>query len=268
MKRVRPILTAACAVLLFLGCSSREVLVTKAVDLGFEIEQVTGTKIIFTVNPDNQDASYIFCCIPEEHPDYELSDRDAALHHLDYLNRVSEKMTGGEVALSFSDNFCYRGSRRLKIDRLSRNTLFRILIFQVNPKTHAIIGNVISEQVRTKDVPMKPLSFTITGKEKTLFISPSDPELTYFWSFDRVARIEDNYDNTYSFLYYLLDMYEDYGFAEHVLSKGDIRYQLPPNQLWEGEEYCICAIGYEDGEIISDETEWRFIYRNGSIIPE
>lgn len=269
MKRLLPIFAAVCAVLLLPGCNSREVLVTKAVNLGFRIGKVTGTKVYFSTHPDNQDATYIFFCHSEEHPLYNETDSYAARERIRYLEEVTDLIEQDEKSIggSFADYFCYRGSRTLKITRLSSNTQYRILIFQINPKTHAIIGDVISEVFRTKEVPQKPMSFSFAGKANTIVISPSDMERTYFWSFDRISRIVDNYGTPYSFLYEVLDMYEAYGFADHVLSKGNVHYDVPPNQLWEGEEYCVCAIGYEDGEINSDEGEWYFVYRDGQFFP-
>ena len=110
-------LTAVCAVLLFPGCSSREVLVTKAVDLGFKIERVTGSKVIFSVNPTNEDACYIYCCVSEGHPQFELSDLEAARNYIAYVEGLSEQWPEGKEPIGgFPDNFCYRGSRKLKLD--------------------------------------------------------------------------------------------------------------------------------------------------------
>ena len=47
----------------------------------------------------------------------------------------------------------------------------------------------------------------------------------------------------------LIDMYEDYGFAEPMLSRGVVSIPIEEGSLREGETYCIAAIGYEGGEI-------------------
>ena len=269
------ILTAALAALPLLGCTAREVLVTQAVDLELKIEEVTGTKVVFSITPSNENASYIFFSLSEHHPDFGLPDKEAAQEYLDYLQGLSEERpspnqnvrpTDQEPIGSFSDIYCYHGRRKTKLTLLSNNTQFKVLLFQVNPKTREIIGNVISEVIRTHEVTKKPMYFSISSKQSTLVITPSDPERTYFWSFDRSERMYDNYGSPYLFLYSLMDVYEDYGFSEHVLSKGDVYYEIPPDQLWKDEEYCVCAIGYEDGEITSEESWWYFVCRDGEII--
>ena len=268
MRRLLLILTAAFAALLLPGCSSREVLVTKAVDLELKIESVTGTKVIFSIKPDNEDATYIFCCILEDQPQFEQTDKEVAEDYIAYLEAMTEQMPRGQEQIgSFSDFGCYRGTRKLKIEHLTSDKTFRLLLFQVNPKTHAVIGKISSEIFHTKAVTMSQMDFYFASKQNTLVITPSDMEHTYFWSFDRSERISDDHGSPYFFLYSLLDVYEEYGFAEHVLSKGTVQYDFPADQLWEGEEYCACAVGYENGEITSEESVWYFIYEKGAIIP-
>ena len=270
MRRVFLILAAVCAALLLPGCTAREVLVTKAVSLGLEIENVTGSKVAFSITPGNENASYIFFCVSENHSDFDLPEKEAAQRYLTFLTDSPNQNQTERIQPAmenFSDNCCYRGSRRLKITLLSSNTLYKVLLFQVNPKTRAIIGDVVSETFRTKEVPQKQMNFQMGVERNTLIITPSDHDRTYFWSFDRVTRIYDDYAGIYFFLYSMLDMYEEYGFAEHILSKGTVRYEIPIDQLWEGEDYCVCAIGYEDGEINSEEGSWYFYCRDGIVLP-
>ena len=262
------------AAFLLWGCTAREIVVSRPADLELKIEEVTGTKVVFSVTSSNENACYTYFTMSGEHPDFSLSERDAAEEFLRYLEetweggREKEDESFSQPEGRFSDFALFRGSRTLKQAFLSSGTDFKLLLFQVNPKTHEIIGEIHSEQFRTRDVTMTPLEFSFYVENRTLFIVPSDPERTYFWATDREARILDNYDSAYEYLYSLIDMYENYGFVERMLSKGTVKVEFDRDQLWEGATYWATAIGYADGEINSTEGIGLFVSRAGYLMED
>ena len=265
MKRFIPILAASVAAFLLWGCTPREVVVSRPVKLDLKIEKVTGTKAVFSVTSSNENACYAHFILGEDHPSFNLPEKKVAQ---DYLDVVAEMWEGGqkENTMRFSDFALYRGSRRLKQTFLSSDTDFKLILVQVNPKTHQVIGEARSERFHTRAVTMKPLEFSFAVENRTLIITPSDPEQTYFWAVDRIERIEDNYSDAYTYMYSLIDMYEDYGFVDRILSKGTVTVDFDRDQLWDGSPYLVSAFGYSDGEICSDESDWFFISRDGSLL--
>ena len=105
--------------------------------------------------------------------------------------------------------------------------------------------------------------FTFSFEGDILSIAPSDPDRTYVWGFERVERIEDDYDrDPFFYIYALIDMYEDYGFIGHRLCKGTVEHNMSLERLRDGEPYYVTAIGYENGEINSEVNFATFILRD------
>ena len=272
MKRFIPILAASLAAFLLWGCTPREVVVSRPVKLDLKIEKVTGTKVVFSVTSSNENACYAHFTLSEGHPAFDRPEKEVAR---EYLDVVADMWEGGQkentdfyepeegVKMRFSDFALFRGSRKLKQIFLSSNTDFKLILVQVNPRTHQIIGEPLSERFHTKAVPMKPLEFNFTVEDHTLRSTPSDPEQTYFWAVDRLERIEDNYSDAYTYMYSLIDMYEDYGFVERILSKGTVTVDFDRDQLWDDYPYVASAFGYSDGEICSAESDWFFVSSDG-----
>ena len=273
MRRILYIITAALALA---GCNAKEILVTKPVDLGLRIEKVSGSKADFHVSAGNENATYIFFTLPEGHPLFDKPEREAAQEHIAYLKRLyqGQNPIGTAAAQeerlgSFTDFACYKGSRTLELRYLSTDTEYKLLLFQIHPKTHEILGDVRSERFHTKAVEMKELYFSFSFDGDVLTITPSDPDRDYVWGFERVARIEDDYDrDPFFYIYALIDMYEDYGFIEHRFCRGTVEHDMSRERLREGEPYHIIAIGYENGEINSSVNFAIFYLRGEGYVLE
>ena len=260
--RLRALLSAIAAIVLS-ACTAKDIIVTNPVSFEVKITKVTGSKVIFQVNPSNKDACYTCTTVSESQDDYDRPELEVAKDYISYLGENYDDVK--ERIGSFSDFACYRGSRQMKITYISRGTKCKLLVFQVNPVTREVLGEVYTEYFRTADVNMQPLSFTFAIDNNTLVITPSDPERTYFWSYDRQRRIEEARGNSYFYLYEIIDMYETYGFTEHMISKGEVTYDIDPESLWADERYLVAAIGYSEGEIDSDVDEAFFACTDGQI---
>ena len=264
MRRILYIITAA---LVLAGCNAKEILVTKPVDFGVRIEKVSGSKADFHVSAGNENATYIFFTLPEGHPLFDKPEREAAQEHLAYLKRLYQGQSPVAAAEaqeerlgSFTDFACYRGSRTLELRYLSTDTEYKLLLFQIHPKTHEILGDVRAERFHTKAVEMKELGFRFSFSDDILTIVPADPDRTYVWGFERVERIDDDYDgDPFFYIYALIDMYEDYGFIGHRLCKGTLEHNMSLEHIRGGKPYYVTAIGYENGEINSEVNFATFI---------
>ena len=267
MRRILYILTAT---LVLAGCTAREILVTKPVSIGLRIEKVSGSKVRFAVTPGKEEAAYMFFTISESESAFDKPEREAAKEYIglmedNYNYEGKEAAAAGEKKIgSFVDFACLRGTRTVNLLFLNQGTGYKLLLFQVHPKSHEILGEVQCERFRTKDVEMKDLDFDISFSDDLLTIEPSDQNRTYVWGFERASRIEDDYDHDpFNYLYCLIDMYEEYGFIEHRLYNGTGSYDMSRERLREGEPYVVTAIGYENGEINSRIGLATFILRGG-----
>ena len=260
MRRILYILTAT---LVLAGCTAREILVTKPVSLGLRIEKVSGSKVRFAVTPGKEEAAYMFFTISESESAFDKPEREAAKEYIglmedNYNYEGKEAAAAGEKKIgSFVDFACLRGTRTVNLLFLNQGTGYKLLLFQVHPKSHEILGEVQCERFRTKDVEMKDLDFDISFSDDLLTIEPSDQNRTYVWGFERGSRIEDDYDHEpFNYLYCLIDM-------EHRLYNGTGSYDMSRERLREGEPYVVTAIGYENGEINSRIGLATFILRGG-----
>ena len=257
MKQMKTLMAAVAAVVL-VSCTAREINVTKAVGMDFKINYVSGTKVSFNVIPGNEDAWYGCLVVASDLPDYNVPEKKAAQNYIDFLEDEYDQLDNPTG--SFMNMSCYRGKREIRFTHLSSNTDFKLLVFQVNPKTNEVLGDICSEIIHTKAVEMKDLEFKLEIEGNSLTLTPDDPERTYIWSIDRENRITDNYLMPYFYLYDLIDMYEKYGFVKTLMTKGQSRYELDPEVLWQDMNYCVAAIAYDGTEITSDIWSAYFIY--------
>lgn len=259
------IVTAALSLLLG-ACTSVQIVVTAPIPLNVNLEQVKGSKIIFSVNPENQDATYGYSICSEEGDIYPLGYREQALATIKlWEDSEYNKSIYSPSEASFQDMYFYRGSRTIRINNLRDDKDYKLIVFQVDPLTHEILGDVYGQQIHTLRLEKKDLTFTFQTQGEVITIIPSDPERIYYWDFDPIRRIYDNYFWPTGFLYDLLEMYDQYGFSKEVYSVGAEQYDFSRHHLVDGEEYLLVASACEDGEITSQVTVLDFSYTAGSI---
>jgi hypothetical protein len=266
MRKALFFLTAACALILA-GCTAKEVLITDPVKLNFELLEVKGSKIIFRMDPANPDACYTYGLFHSSQDIYDLPDRQLAQKLLDAYKEGYEILVKEKGAqASFVDVNCYRGSRTLRITAVQSDQDYKLVIFQVNPKTIEILGDVLCVPVHTVPVPMTDLHFTFQTQGEVMTITPSDPDCLYYWDYDPTERIYDEHLGPNGFFYHLLDMFDEYGFMDEVYSKGAEDYDFSKDHLISGKEYLIVAAACKDGEITSDLQVMSFVYKRGNIV--
>lgn len=261
------IIFSACTLLLA-GCTAREVTVTDIVPLNMEIQEVKGSKVIFTMDPANPDAWYMYGLFNESTEAYRMNDAELARLDLKLAQDSYEikKEAQEGFMTSFLDMYCMRGSRTLRATNLAPDTDYRMLVYQVNPKTQEpMVDNILSTTVHTRPVEEKDMDFTIGFDGFQLSIVPSDPDRIYYWDFDLAERIYDNYLRPRYYFYSLLDMFDEYNFMDEVYSKGSEVYDLKKDNLIEGAAYTLVAGATVDEEITSPLTLVTFTYSASGI---
>lgn len=259
------IFIAACTLLLA-GCTAKEIMVTEPVQLNFEIQEVKASKVIFKMDPVNPDACYTYGLCHSSVEEYNLPDKQLAQYFLDTKKENYEIVVkeSGSLA-SFVDISCFRGSRTLRITELASDADFKLVVFQINPKTLEIVGDVICTPIHTLPIEKKDLSFTFQTHGDVMTIIPSDPDCIYYWDYDPTDRIYDDYFTPHGFFYHLLDMFDEYGFMDEVYSKGAEEYDFGKDRLQVGKEYIIVAGACKDGELVSELQVMSFVYVKGKI---
>lgn len=256
----------AAALLILGGCTAKEILVTEPVSLDVKIEQVKGSKIVFTITPGSEDACYAFDALPMGYQEYDKPDNEMAEYLLSLAGQSYEIRTKeADFRGSFTDMWCYRGSRTYRSTILKPDTDYRLLVYQVNPTTHKLLGDAISQSFHTQPLEMKDLSFTYSMEDNVLTITPSNPDCPYYWDYDSASRIYDSYGLPYGFFYDLIDMYDQYGFVNKVHSLGEESYDFSEDRLLEGWSYILVAGACEDGEIVSKVSILSLQYQNGQL---
>jgi hypothetical protein len=259
-------LILALGLLSLLSCSEKLVVVTTPVNMRLTVDEVKGTKVIFTISSDNPEAYYSYTLWNDTG-----GSLDGLIEHLtsmaeeDYQQRMKNEAI--KIA-SFADLNCFRGTRTIRATRLTPDSDFLLLAFQLNPETHEVIGPILSEKIHTPPVEEKPLEFQFLFEGKTITIIPSDPNRSYYWAFDSQQVMYDNYLWPFGWFYSLVDMYEQYDFMDNLTTRGKVVYNAGRDSFKEGEMYSVLAVAYEDGEMTSGYVEASFKYLNGVLTAE
>ena len=233
-----------------------------AAEFKVEMNTVSGTRARFTVGARNPRAFYTYCLVSQDDENYK---QDPLSFCRDMVVRMEEGMSYMEDA-SFTDVFCYRGSRQFTLS-LQSDKDFKIYIFQLHPRTHEILGDVIVEAFHTRPVPRRDLHFEFQVEGDVLTIIPSSDEYTYYWDYEETAVINANYGFPLSFLEETITMYDEYGFLENMYSQGreTWNFTLNDNTLRPGEEDTLLICGCENGDITSGHVEVYFRYNPGQV---
>ena len=258
--------------LLLCSCASKEQLASMKSDFDIQIKEVKGTKVRFSITPENEYAYYVYGVINEDTPQFDASDADLIEEQLNILNDMYDiYLHEGQVSVSFTDVFCFRGPHELTSVDLSPGKDHLLLVFQIDPKTQKSIGELHKVPFRTKDIDYTDLSFDFEWCGDTLRIYPSKNDVAYFWDYENTQVIDNEYGSPYHYYYSLVDMYEKYGFMDSLTDKGMTEWVFPRDDksLMEGEQCDMILAAYGDGEIRSKATILRFTWRKGrSVVDE
>ena len=257
--------------IIFAACSAKDAVVTEPVDIHLTLDKVKSRKVYYTVTSANQDASYyvgLRYVDPKEPPmsDLQLAQAFLASERMNY-DVLKENR---DIHANLADLSTYKGSRSLKKSHLAYGKDYRLLLFQVNPKDLSIIGNIQGESFHTPELEILDVDFSFSIKSGKLTITPSGNDFSYYWDYESEARIYDDYLSPSNYLYSVIDMYEDFGFMNNVLSKGVTEFDLLQAPMTEGTYYLVTIAAYDpaQGEIISDYKVFEFRYENGQILTQ
>lgn len=244
---------------LLAGCQKGELLPT---EIKVEAESIGGTRARFTVAPANSRAYYSYAIVSRDSENYDAPAASLCYDEIQWMENTSLNFENG----SFTDLFCYQGNRQLTLKTLASDKDFKFIVFQINPKTHEIIGEPVVREFHTKPVPHRDLHFQVDFVFDELHITPSDDNLTYFWDYDETALINDTYDNAPLYLYTLSGMYQEYGFMDFYYYNGPCVWYLSlEDNISDGTEYTLVIAGCEEGELTTATTIVKFIYHPGNI---
>lgn len=256
----------AVCMLLLAGCTPLEIDVTTAVPLHMKVEEVKGSKIIFSMDPEDPNAWYGYGLVPSVTEEYKMTDRELARFYAEgYLESYEIVKKDTDRITTFLDMYYMRGSRTIRATTLGPDTEYRLVVYQINPKTFEVMDNIQSATLHTLPIDMEDMDFAIKMDNGILDIVPSDPDRVYYWDYDLSARIYDNYLWSYGYFYHLLDMLDEYGFMGEMYSQGGESYNLKADHLVNGTAYTLVAGATEDGEITSPVTVVEFTYYDDGI---
>lgn len=258
------ILLAAC--LLTLAACSKEQISSRPCEFDVKITDLKGDKIRFTITPSNPEAYYAYMLEPDYWESYHLTG-DALLQR-----EMEQLITNFELFdldknpnVDFADAFCYQDQADLVQLFLDRQTNYKLVVIQVNPWKKEGIGTPKEVYFRTPDVEFVDLHFQLTFDGDVLHIHPSDPAAPYYWEYEEVEIVDNEYNSPIVYYHTIVDMYEQYGFMDSLVSRGDNDWVFPldDKSLPAGKECYLILASYRDGEINSDETIVKFIWSPG-----
>ncbi len=247
------------SLLLFAGCEQEETLRT---EIKVKLESVGGSRARFSVTPANPHAYYTYILVSSKEDNYNIPEFEVCLEEIQNMEEAMSHLQGA----NFMDAFCYQGSRQINLSAIYDDTDFKLIVFQIHPETHEILGNPVITEFRTKPVPERELYFEVNFEGELLTITPSDNNLTYFWQFKESDQIYDDYGTATYYLYSVAGMYQEYGFMDMLYSQGSVEWDFAmENNMHDGTEYLLIISGCEEGELTTPTTIAKFRYHPGHI---
>ena len=266
---MRKLVFACMALLVMSACMKEKAAITTPCNFDIKIDWVKGSKVQFTVTPENPNAAYAYGLLLADDVLSTWSDSQFVEWQLGWMKDSYEGMEADGVPHStFQDIFCYKGTRTIRNVLLSSGMDWLLMLFQVNPETQEAIGPLYRVPFSTLPVEMKEMSFEILAQGDRFTIVPSDMERTWFWEYETADKIEEIYGNPYFFYYEIIDMYEQYDFLDNLLCQGVKRWILPSDDpsIKEDVSYTMSLSGCGwDGEITSDLYYVDFIWHQGRV---
>ena len=264
---MRKLVIACLALAMMAGCA-KEKLVTEPCGFDVKVNWVKGSRVEVTITPDNNLAYYSYGVMAEE--DYvRFTESEVIDIQLEWMTSgYSAEGTGKKPSCTFADMYFYQGERTIRITELTTGQDYRLLVFQLNPETNKVVGPLYKVPFQTLPVEKKPMSFRIECSGSRFVIIPEDQERTWFWEYERDARIFDQYGSPAHFFTSIIDMYYEYDFLQHLISKGAEGWLLPDDDrsIREDEPYTLAVSGCSsDGELTSDLYYADFVYHQGAV---
>lgn len=263
---MRKIILLAACLLTLAGCS-KEQISSRPCEFDVKITDLKGDKIRFTITPSNPEAYYAYRLEPEYWEPYRLSgDALLQIEMEDLINEYKLFDLDKNPNVDFADAFCYQEQAELVELFLDRRMNYKLVVFQVNPWRMEGLGTPKEVYFRTPDVEFVDLHFNLDFEGDVLRIHPSDPDATYYWDYEEVRIVDSEYNSPISYYHILVDMYEQYGFMDSRVSRGDNEWVFPRDDksLAPGRECYLVLAGYRDGEINSEKAIVKFVWSPGA----
>lgn len=247
-----------------LSCNNKA---TLPAELRMKLEYLGGSRARFTVVASSQSAYYSYLLVNERDDDFHKEDAILANEEIERMDESYQYFGKIGIEANYLDAFCYRGSRQISLSSLTNDLSFRLIIFQIHPRTHKLIGEPVSVPFRTKRISKSDMTFSVTFAGDELTITPSNNEETYFWDYENSSFIVNVYALPYLYFYRLVGMYQEYGFLENMLSQGTDKwiFSLMDKEIKEGEELILMIAPVENGEFTRNPLEIHFTYHKGDI---
>lgn len=258
-------LTIILCALLAAACHSEDKVALTPATLDVTIDKVGATKVNFTVTCSDPDATYIYVGVGKwEDYWYDNTDQEIAREYLEQLisMETDEYLKPTRLA-TFQDRFCFKGNRSFNRQFLAQDMDYRMIVFQVDPFRKEIIGQAVSTPFHTESLPPVSLDFEARVEGDVLTIIPSNDTDAYYWDYESIEYYWGNLSSSvYFYMYEITDMYEQYGFIDHVLSHGRVSYVFSEEDegMVEGETIVLSAVPYANHELADTPTIWMFVY--------
>lgn len=246
------------------ACHSQDKLSVEPATLEVIIDAVGSSKVTYSVKCSNPDATYVNLAVGEWEEWYSMTDQEIAGVYLRRLIDIDNFFSENNSVSRFQDRFCFKGDRTFRGQFLGRDMDYRALAFQVDPIKLEVVGEAVSTPFHTHPLPQVTLDFEISVVGDVLTLTPSDDTVPYYWDYESIGYFfgDDLTSSAYYYLYQVTDMYEEYGFIDHELSKGPLTYEFSVNDggMVEGETIVIAAAPYVDHELTLDIHVWTLEY--------
>ena len=234
---------------------------TRAGEFRIELTSLGGTRARITVAAMNKEAYYTYIQISRGEEAFDAPVEEIIRTEVARMEDSYRYFSQVGISGSFAEVFCYQGSRQLEMASLQSDTDFKIILFQLHPKTHAVIGEPVVVPFHTRPVPVRNLTFDVQVADNHISVTPSDATLTYLWEYEESKTIEESYFLPQNYLYKVAGMYQEYGFIDSMVSMGYDEWDLARDKwLKTGMECTLVVAGCEEGEFTTHPMKMRFRY--------
>lgn len=162
--------------------------------------------------------------------------------------------------ISFKDSYLYQGAYFVKSTDLVPETDYYVYAFPYDNDDNPVY-KLVKQRFTTKAYKQSDIDFTLSLSGSELSVLPSNNDDTYYFDYDTVESVEDDFAGSPSIFYhYLIYKYEEYGFMAGLSCRGPKTEKLSDCfEMKPGMTFYWVGSGYENG-INSDYRIFKLTY--------
>jgi len=258
------------AALFFSSCQQKFVIPEEPFTV--EITKVLSDAVWVDIIPVNNDFHYYVgvVTVKEFNMKYGTDDKLIAAADAELRETWEKIKSVVPSGYDFYNTLLYQGSYVTKMPLLEDDTEYYCFMFPYGDDSNPE-DKLMKVYFRTKAKIPTDISFSASLSGSVLTVTPTNDD-TYYWDYELKSAVEKDYFGSPEFFYqYIISSYEEYGFIDNLLSKGQSTSDMSDYyELNSGDVFYLVCSGYNNG-INSSRSYYEVTFSGpglpGKVIP-